>query len=104
MVLLHALALAWLVARFVPREAGWMHRRAASWLAVIGRHSLEVFCAGLFLSWGATQVLLLAPASWAVDIGVTVGGALVLGLWARWLDGRGGRRVTMARDAAPARP
>ena len=104
MVLLHALALAWLVARFVPREAGWMHRRAASWLAVIGRHSLEVFCAGLFLSWGATQMLSLAPASWAVDIGLTVGGALVLGVWARWLDGRGGRRVMMARDAAPVRP
>ena len=102
--LLHALALAWLVSRFVPRTAGWMHARGVSWLAVIGRHSLEVFCLGLFVSWGATQALRLAPASWAVDIGVTVGGALVLGLWARWLDERGVRRVTIARNAAPAGP
>ena len=99
---LHALALAWLVSRFVPRTAGWMQARGVSWLAVIGRHSLEVFCLGLFVSWGATQALRLAPASWAVDIGVTVGGALVLGLWARWLDERGVRRVTIARNAAPA--
>ena len=81
-----------------------MHARGVSWLAVIGRHSLEVFCLGLFVSWGATQALRLAPASWAVDIGVTVGGALVLGLWARWLDERGVRRVTIARNAAPAGP
>ena len=59
--LLHALALAWIVARFVPRDAGWMHRPAVAWLAVIGRHSLEVFCLGLFVSWGATQGLALAP-------------------------------------------
>ena len=104
MALLHALALAWLVARFVPRDARWMRRAAGAWLAVIGRHSLEVFCLGLFLSWGATQALALAPANWGVDLGVTAGGALALGVWARWLDGRGGRRATLAQGAAPARP
>ena len=88
MALLHALALAWLVARFVPRNAGWMHRRAASWLAMIGRHSLEVFCLGLFLAWGATQLLRLAPASWSLDFGLTLAGAAILWAWAAWLDGR----------------
>lgn len=102
--LLHALALAWLVARFVPRDAGWMHRPVAAWLAVIGRHSLEVFCLGLFLSWGATTLLALAPGSWALDLGLTVAGALALGAWARWLGGRGKRGAAVARDPATVRP
>lgn len=104
LALLHALALAWLVARHVPRDAAWMHRAGAAWLAVIGRHSLEVFCLGLFLSWGATQLLALAPGSWAVDLGMTIGGALALGAWARWLDGRGKRPSALARTSAPIRP
>jgi hypothetical protein len=59
--LLHALALAWLVAVFVPRQAAWMESRAAQALAVIGRHSLQVFCLGLFLSYAATVVFRLFP-------------------------------------------
>lgn len=104
MALLHALALAWLVARFVPTDAPWMRRSVGAWLAVIGRHSLEVFCLGLFLSWGATQVLALAPGSWALDLGLTVGGALALGAWARWFDGRGRRRTMVAREQVVVRP
>lgn len=91
--LLHALALAWLVARFVPRDAPWMHRPAAAWLATIGRHSLEVFCLGLFLAWGATALLALAPGNLALDLALTAAGAALLGAWARLLDGR---RVRMA--------
>jgi len=65
--LLHAMALAWLVANLLPREAGWMHRAVPSWLAAIGRHSLQVFCLGLFLSWGSTVVFRLAPGQWWWD-------------------------------------
>ena len=97
MALLHALALAWLVARFVPHNAGWMHQRAASWLAVIGRHSLEVFCLGLFLSWGATRLLTLAPGSWLLDLGLTLTGGAILWAWAAWLD----RRKPSALHPAP---
>jgi hypothetical protein len=104
MALLHALALAWLVARFVPREAGWMHRAAGAWLATIGRHSLEVFCLGLFLAWGATALLAQAPGSWALDLGLTVAGALVLGAWARSLGGRGKQRGAVVRESAAVRP
>ena len=43
---MHALALAYLVARLIPREAPWMHTRPARWLAAAGRHSLHVFCVG----------------------------------------------------------
>ena len=85
--LLHALALAWLVARFVRPDEGWIHWRATEWLALIGRRSLEVFL-GLFLSWGATKLLELAPWSWALDLGLTAAGAWALGRWARWLEAR----------------
>lgn len=101
--LVHALALAWLVARFVPRDAAWMRAAAAEWLAAIGRRSLEVFCLGLFLSWGATQVLALAPSSWVLDLGLTAAGAVVLGAWARWLAGRGVRRAVVTRGSAVLR-
>lgn len=101
-VLLHALALAWVVARFVPRDAGWMHLPAAAWLARIGRHSLEVFCLGLFLSWGATQILAWSGGNWGVDLGVTLGGAVLLGLWARWQEWRKAPRPIGQQGAAQA--
>ena len=63
--LLHAWALAWLVAAWVPRDAAWMHRPVARLVAGIGRYSLEVFCLGLFLSWiAATLFRFLPPNSW----------------------------------------
>ena len=101
--LVHALALAWLVARFVPRDAGWMRGVAGEWLAAIGRRSLEVFCLGLFLSWGATQLLALAPGHLVVDVVVTAGGAAVLGVWARWL-GRAPGAAGGVRGRAEVRP
>lgn len=64
--LVHAFALALLVARMVPATAAWMESAAGRMLAVVGRHSLYVFCLGLFLSWGATTALRLLPgqAAW----------------------------------------
>jgi hypothetical protein len=55
--LIHALALAYLVAVLVPRQARWMQSGPAAFLALIGRHSLQVFCAGLFLAWGISVAL-----------------------------------------------
>lgn len=52
--LLHALALAWLVPCLIPREADWMRSTLARWMATGGRYSLQIFCLGLFLSWGIT--------------------------------------------------
>jgi hypothetical protein len=78
---------------------GWAKKPVArSRLAAIGRKSLEVFCLGLFLSWGATQVLALAPLSWALDLGLTAVGMLALGVWARWLG-----RVGLTRAGVPDR-
>jgi hypothetical protein len=98
---LHALALAWLVARFVPRSAGWMLSRAGVWLGRIGRMSLEVFCLGIFLSWGAATLFAQLPHLFAraVDLPVIAAGFLILGRYAAWLEHR-----RLARDRVAASP
>ena len=80
--LLHALSLAYLVAVLVPREALWMHMRAGRVLAAIGRHSLQVFCLGLFLAWGAATALRLWPeqALWLDPLLIATGVAALWGL------------------------
>ncbi len=85
---LHAFALAWLVARFVPRSADWMDTAPGRWLARIGRNSLEVFSFGIFLSWGLATFFRLAPPmlGHVADIPLIVAGALLLGLYARRLE------------------
>lgn len=97
--LLHAFALSWLVAAYVPREARWMHTALAAAVGRIGRYSLEVFCLGLFLSWGGTTLLTLHPGwLWYADLPIIVTGCLVLGLFARFLE----QKRTAARVVVPA--
>ena len=103
---LHALALALVVARLTPREAPWMHRRAARWLAAAGRHSLHVFCLGLFLSWGVTAAFRLWPAAvpW-LDAPLIAGGCAVLLWFGMWRDRDRGRpmaRLTQAPEGREA--
>lgn len=88
--LLHALALAWLVARFVPRMAGWMDTAPARWLGRIGRFSLEVFCLGIFLSWGVATVFRhVSPMTgMLLDLPMIAAGALILGAFAHRLERR----------------
>jgi hypothetical protein len=38
-----------------------MHGALGRWLAAAGRHSLRVFCLGLFLSWAVTAVFRFWP-------------------------------------------
>ena len=82
--LAHALALAYLVAALVPREAPWMARPVGGALAAIGRHSLQVFCVGLFLAWGVTAAMRLRPAAagW-LDLLLVPAGALALAAFAQ---------------------
>jgi hypothetical protein len=86
--LLHALALAWLVAALVPREAAWMQLAVSRWLAAIGRHSLQVFCVGLFFSWAASAVFRLAPPTPLLDPLVIGAGCVGLGVFAWWREQR----------------
>ena len=46
----HLLALAWLVLRFVPMSAAWLSSLVGRQLGTVGRHSLEIFCVGTVLS------------------------------------------------------
>ncbi len=96
--LLHALALAYLVAALVPREAGWMRSAAAGTMAVVGRHSLQVFCVGLFLAWGVTTALRLWPEAWRwldpLLVGIGIAALILLARMREW------RRV---REARPGR-
>ncbi len=84
---LHAGAIAWLVAAYVPRDRAWMHLRPASWLAAMGRHSLEVFCLGLFLSYIVSTTMRLNPA-WAglIDPVMAALGLIALVLFAQRLE------------------
>lgn len=79
---LHALALAWAVAALVPREASWMHGAAQWMVAAIGRHSLQVFCLGLFLSWAGNLAFRQAGYSVVLDVLVIGTGTAVLGAYA----------------------
>jgi OpgC protein len=96
---LHAFALAWLVAVCVPREAKWMRLAVFRWLAAAGRFSLQVFCVGLFLSWGVTAAFRLWPgAVWWLDPLLLLAGCAILLRFGLWMD-RGRARAT-ARSAA----
>jgi len=87
--LAHALALAWLVAVLVPRDAPWMHGAVPQVLALIGQHSLHVFCLGLFLSWGVATALALHPAgAWWLELALMPAGVAALAGFAAVLDRR----------------
>ena len=98
---LHAFALAWLVAIAVPRDARWMRHAALRWLAAAGRHSLLVFCLGLFLSWGVTAAFRLWPAAaWWMDPPLMLAGCAILLRFALWLDRDRGAAPVPARAIA----
>ncbi len=86
--LLHAWALAWLVAALVPRDAPWMHRGCPPRMAAIGRYSLEVFCLGLFLSWGGTTIAAPRPRPSLARPAADRHRRRPAGLFAHWLQRR----------------
>lgn len=55
--LLHFLAQAWLVVLLVKPDAAFLDWRASQLLILCGRHSLHVFCAGIFLSFAGHFIL-----------------------------------------------
>ena len=101
----HALALALIVARLTPREAPWMHTMLARWLAAAGRHQLHVFCLGLFLSWAVTAVFRLWPTlmMW-LDPPLILTGCAILLWFGMWRDRgrRDGGRGSVAGVGQPA--
>jgi hypothetical protein len=87
--LLHALSLAYLVAVLVPRDRRWMHGAVGSALATLGRHSLHVFCLGLFLSWGVSTMMMTHPGMDRLfDLVLVPLGVVALVIFARTQDRR----------------
>jgi hypothetical protein len=74
----HFLALAVLVSRYVPHNWGPL---TANWtypLRLCGRHSLPIFCIGVFLSFGAHWILVQYDSGILTQIGVSVAGFLIM--------------------------
>jgi hypothetical protein len=93
--LLHFLALAWMVVLLVRPDAGFLAWRGSNLLILCGRHSLHVFCAGIFLSFAGHFILSEIAAGLVAQVAVSLAGmALMVGLaglmtWYR--DAEGGR-------------
>ena len=77
MRLLTMLALTYLIAHGVPRDAAWMRTRPALILALLGQQALPVFCAGIAMSFAARLALEFSD-GWAMQAAVNLGGAALL--------------------------
>ncbi len=74
----HFLALALVVSHFVPQDWKALRSPWAKPLLLCGQHSLEVFCFGVFLSFGAHLVLVEVSARLLAHIGVSVAGIVLM--------------------------
>lgn len=103
---LHVLALAWLAMRWLPAGAGLLKHAAGRTLAVVGQHSLDVFCAGTVLSI-AGQIA-MAETGFALGpqlLICAVGVSLLIGLgmfltWYQSLTHSGGRSAAPLRQVS----
>ncbi len=96
--LLNMLALAWLVARLIPKDAAWLHSRWAAPFVLCGQHSLPVFCSSIFLSF-LGRLAMEQQEGVGVQAAVNVVGSLALlgvGALAAWYREKG-------RQALPVR-
>ncbi|SEK25379.1 hypothetical protein SAMN04515666_10153 [Bosea lupini] len=99
----HLAALAWLVLRFLRPDAGILTGVAGRRLASLGRHSLEVFCAGIVLA--IIGQIILAETSFALSIqlivnlsGITI--LLGLGTFLSWYKTLTARAASAPREQA----
>jgi hypothetical protein len=76
--LVHFLALMLLVLRFVPREWAAWNRPIFRHSILCGQHSLEIFCAGVFLSFAAQVILLEQAPGIVAEIAVSGSGILLM--------------------------
>jgi hypothetical protein len=84
--LISVLSLLWLTVRLVPRGADWLRSRWSAPLALIGQHSLPVFCVGIVISFGGRLALELndgALTQLLVNL-IGAGSLLAVGALAAW--------------------
>ena len=99
--LIDVLAIFYLV-QSSPRVSRGAASRAGQVLAVLGRHSLEVFSAGTLLDLFAKLLFATLGSNWVLQIAVNVVGLGTLFLLARALDRRKQQRRQAPRDSAAA--
>ncbi len=105
--LLTILAMTYLIAHLVPKDAAWLRSRAARPLILMGQQSLPVFCAGIALSFLGRVALEEADGP-AMQAAVNIGGAAaliglaVLTAWYGSEKRGGGRRPATPGLPAPA--
>lgn len=76
--LAHFLALALITVRFVRPDAHFLQTTWAQPLILCGRHSLEVFCLGVFLSYTAGFLLIEFSSALWMQAAVSLGGVLLM--------------------------
>jgi hypothetical protein len=74
----HFLALALVVSRYVPHNWALLHSKWAYPFKLCGRHSLPIFCIGVFLSFGAHWILVQYNGGVAAQFGVSIAGFLIM--------------------------
>ncbi len=76
--MLHFLAQAYLVVRFVSPDAGFLRQSWSRPVVLCGKHSLDVFCASIFLSFAAQFVLVEVSPGLPAQIAVSAVGMAVM--------------------------
>jgi hypothetical protein len=74
----HFLAVAVVVSRYVPPKWGPLTAKWTYPLRLCGRHSLPIFCIGVFLSFGAHWILVQYDPGIPAQIGVSLAGFLIM--------------------------
>jgi hypothetical protein len=105
--LTHFLALATLVSRFVPRNWAPLRSNWAYPLILCGRHSLPIFCIGVFLSFSAHWILMQYTRGVWEQLAVSGAGILIM-VAVAWVLDRAEKvpdlfvEVLDSEEAAPA--
>jgi hypothetical protein len=100
--LVHFLAMAYLAARFTPVAAGFFRWPPARPVIACGRHSLEVFCLGVFLSFTAHFFLVEVNGSVPAQLAASALGIAAMALTAAALDWYRRAEAAPPRAADPA--
>lgn len=97
--LLHVLALAYVVAALVPKNAPWLKKPWAHAVSLCGKQSLEIFALGTLLSFLGWIALVEMGAGQAMVAAVNVVGIAIMSITAWHLSRRKEDRRALARAA-----
>lgn len=100
--LLSLLALAYLVAHWVPRGAAWLNGAAARPFVLMGQQGLPVFCAGIALSFLGRLALEQEDGA-GMQLAVNLAGFAAL-LAIAWVSAWYGQKLRSGKSAAAALP